>query len=649
MKSIIYCAGVILILTSNGFGQGSTDISEISLDSLLNIKINTASKYLQTTDEAPASISIVTGRDIEHYGFQTLDELLRTVRGYYISNDRNYSYLGIRGFSRPSDYNNRILIQLNGHTLNENVYGSAFIETALGLNLEEVERVEIMRGPGSAIYGTGAMFSVINIITKTGEQHDGVNASFIRGSYGKLQTNFSAGQKFNSGLDITISGTLGEVEGQDHYYEELDNPENNNGISSGMDWDRFIGLHSTLKYKDFSLQALHSYRRRGIPTGSYGALLSEINLSHDGNTFFELGYSSSIAYNKKLTVSAYYQDYSYKGIYFIDELGFDATDNKWFGGEASLQWDMVTKVRVLTGIEYKKQLVADYRMWSNDNVYFDGDFPYSSFSGYMTTQWSALSNLDLHVGFRYDHYSETGDFVVPRFAAIYSPFDGTNIKLLYGTAFRRPNIYEFYYEDIGIQKANPGLNSEHITTMEILLSQQFDKKFLGKIAFYNNYISDLIDPVIDASDSLLQFHNISKAKSLGFETELNYFPKTNLRFYISYTNHNSINEQTELKLTNSPSQIFKFGFVLPVSNLFTAGFDLYFERSRKTLGDLATTPYWLANLNLTSFRISDIAAVSFKIYNLFNTVYYSPGGYEHIQDRIKQDGRNYLLKVNFSF
>lgn len=638
-----------LLLISITFGQTQTDITNISLDSLLNIKINTASKYLQTSAEAPASVTIITSKDIESFGFETLDEVLLSVRGYYISNDRNYTYLGIRGFSRPSDYNNRILIQLNGHTLNENVYGSAFIEAALGVNLNSVERIEIVRGPGSAVYGTGAMFSVINIITKTGAQQDYRNLELAVGSYGKKSSSFYLGTELENGIDLFFSGALGQSDGQDHYYKELHNPEVNNGISSGMDWERYIGFQTRIAYRYLTIQAMHTYRRKAIPTGSYSAALNEINETHDGNTFLELSYKNNIAYNKELTIKGHYQDYIYEGIYFTDELGFDATDNLRADAEAQLQWDILTTNRLVTGIEYQTHFVADYRMWNTENTYFNGNYPYSIFSAYMTDQWSVTNNLNLHLGFRFDHYSKIGNYVVPRLAAIYNPFSNTTIKLLYGAAFRRPNIYEFYYEDSGVQKANLSLASEKIQTAEFIIEQKLSKSLIGLFTLYNNNIADLIDPVIDPADSMIQFQNISEVKSSGIELEFNYFPKTNIRFFASYIYQLSENDITDNQISNSPSQICKLGVVLPLYNILTAGFNLYYETSRITLNGNTTDAHLLANLNLSSSKLFDIAILSFKINNIFNTTYYNPAGFEHLQYAIKQNGRNYTLKVNVSF
>ena len=138
----------------------------LSLDSLLSTKISTAAKYQQTISEAASSVTIITAEDIHRHGYRTLPEALAATRGFYLSYDRNYSFLGARGFSRPSDYNNRILLLVDGNAINESVFGGAPVGTDLGVPMESLERIEIVRGPGSALYGTGAIFAVVNLVTQ---------------------------------------------------------------------------------------------------------------------------------------------------------------------------------------------------------------------------------------------------------------------------------------------------------------------------------------------------------------------------------------------------------------------------------------------------------------------------------------------------
>ena len=127
-----------------------------------------ASERLQPVTEAPASVSFITAEEIARYGYRTLADILRGVRGMYVTDDRNFSFIGTRGFAKPGDYNSRILLLVNGHRVNDNIFGQAEIGAEFGLDPAMFERVEIIRGPASSLYGDSAFFAVVNVITRTG-------------------------------------------------------------------------------------------------------------------------------------------------------------------------------------------------------------------------------------------------------------------------------------------------------------------------------------------------------------------------------------------------------------------------------------------------------------------------------------------------
>ena len=132
------------------------------------------------------------------------------MRGFYVTNDRNYSYLGVRGFSRPGDYNARILLLIDGHRMNDNVFGSALLGTEFPLDIDLIDRIEIIRGPSSSLYGTSAFFAVINVITKRGERRSGASMSPAPGSFGSSRGRVSYGKGFASGAHVLLSGSAFE-------------------------------------------------------------------------------------------------------------------------------------------------------------------------------------------------------------------------------------------------------------------------------------------------------------------------------------------------------------------------------------------------------------------------------------------------------
>jgi len=127
--------------------------TEISLEELMKMEIPVvaaASKYQQKVTEAPSSITIITAEEVKKYGHRTLAEVLRSAPGFYVSYDRNYSFLGTRGFNL-GDYNNRVLLLVNGHRVNNSLSDGAFIGTEFILDVDLIDRVEIIRGPGSSL------------------------------------------------------------------------------------------------------------------------------------------------------------------------------------------------------------------------------------------------------------------------------------------------------------------------------------------------------------------------------------------------------------------------------------------------------------------------------------------------------------------
>jgi outer membrane receptor for ferrienterochelin and colicins len=184
------------------------------LDDLLNAHINAAAKYEQPVRDVPASVTIITAEEIERYGFETLGEALNSIRGLYTSYDRNYTGIGVRGFGRLTDYNNRVLVLIDGHPISEPVFGTVSVGTDLVLNLSAVERIEFVRGPSSVMYGTGAMFGVVNVVMKTGDGTHTASATASAGSAGFASASSSGTTSIGS-ANIAVSGLLRSVAGKD--------------------------------------------------------------------------------------------------------------------------------------------------------------------------------------------------------------------------------------------------------------------------------------------------------------------------------------------------------------------------------------------------------------------------------------------------
>ena len=127
--------------------SGPDDLHGQSMENLVKMKVDSvygATKFLQKAEDAATSITVVSGEEIQKHGYRTLADVLRSVRGFYVINDRNYSYVGVRGLSLPGDYNARILFLLDGHRVNDNIFDGAYVGTEFPVDIDLIERIEII-------------------------------------------------------------------------------------------------------------------------------------------------------------------------------------------------------------------------------------------------------------------------------------------------------------------------------------------------------------------------------------------------------------------------------------------------------------------------------------------------------------------------
>ncbi len=620
------------------------------LENMLSVKISSAAKYWQTINEAPASATIVTSKEIEAYGYKTLSDVLNSVRGFYLSDDRNYTYLGVRGFSRPTDYINRVLFLLNGHTINEVVYGSAYIGNDFAIDINSVERIEIVRGPSSVLYGTTAMLAIVNIVTKEIKEDVNIVTGSI-GSYNTYQASFTLGRKFEADGSILFSGKIGDIKGQSHYYEEYDTDSTNNGIAENLDWEKFFGFNLQAKYDKFSLNGFFSSRKKAIPTAAYETVFNDpATFTLDRIGLLDLKYDDKITADKSIMGRIFYDYTFYCGDWPFELVQKDKVNGLSYGVETQFIWDVLVNYRLETGIEYRKIIKAEYINWDESKEYFNGNFPYSIFGVFLNNEYQPIENIRLNLGLRLDNYSSIGTKVTPRISAIYYPFSSSTLKLLYGQAYRAPNVYEFNFMDpVSGFLGNPDLKAEKINTIELCWEEKVSKSIFATISLYNYQMSDIIEHVYKAADSAYRFENVGKIKANGVEIQLDYRLHDGLSAYFSYSFQKAKNGSDDSGISNSPDHLVKCGIAIPVISNLSLAANIDYESERETVYDTRTKDFLLVNTNLCYSRLFNLFNVSAGINNLFNITYKHPGGYEHIQPAITQNGRNYIITLQMVF
>jgi outer membrane receptor for ferrienterochelin and colicin len=230
---------IVAMLAVSAQAWAQKPLPDLSIEDLMKLdagQVFGASERLQPVTEAPASVSFITAEEIARYGYRTLADILRGVRGMYVTDDRNFSLIGTRGFAKPGDYNSRILLLVNGHRVNDNVFGQAEIGAEFGLDPAIFERVEIIRGPASSLYGDSAFFAVVNVITRSGASLGGASIALETGTPGTRLARATVGHRLENGVDVALSGTYEQSAGVGRlYFPAFDTPATNHGVSEGLD------------------------------------------------------------------------------------------------------------------------------------------------------------------------------------------------------------------------------------------------------------------------------------------------------------------------------------------------------------------------------------------------------------------------------
>lgn len=637
----------------------SIDLAALPIEQLLTLDVYSASKFVQPVSDAPSAVSVVTAADIREFGWRSMADILRSMRGMYTSNDRNYAYLGARGFLRPGDYNTRFLLLIDGNRNNDAVYDQASIGSEALIDIDLIDRVEFVPGPGSSIYGANAFFGVINIITKRGRDFNGSQVSVETGSDGARKARATYGIRGEHGGELLLSASTQRERGRDLYFPEFDLPGNNNGIAQGLDHDRSNKVMMKSSLGPFSLSIAHSERKKGMPTASFSQVFNDSrSYTVDTQSAVDLGYRTALTGDTELSTRLYWGRYDYDGDYVYDNppitINRDGTRARWWGGDAKLVSTHHANHKIVAGVE----LQSDYQ---RDQFNFDVD-PYSSYLAdrrnnrrtgvYVQDEIRLRDDLLLNAGVRYDRYSSTrDDSINPRLALIYKATPATTLKALYGTAFRAPNAYELYYEAIsaGGQKANPDLKAERIRTQELSAEHRLSNDARITASIFQNTVSQLITQTLDPADGLLVFQNLDQAIARGVEVEYEHAWSSGERLRSGYSWQRAHDAATGARLVNSPRHLGNFNLSAPLfGSIWRAGIEALYVGSRNTLR-AETGGYWLANLTLSTLRLAPGLEVTASLYNLFDRRYADPGAAEHVQDAIMQNGRTFRLKASYSF
>jgi iron complex outermembrane receptor protein len=665
------------VIPITGFGADSAppaqqppgSLLDLTLDQLAEIpipKVEAASKWAQPVTQAPSSVTIVTAEQIKLYGYRTLADALQSVRSLYVSYDRNYSFLGTRGFN-PGDYNGRILLLIDGHRVNNPVTDGAFLGTEFPLDVDLIERVEIVRGPGAVLYGNNAFFGVINVITRRGKDQPGYGAevSGEAASFDTYKGRVTYAHRFTNTVELLLSGTLYDSDGAHGLaFRSLYQPP------PGVTWGRtnwFVadrGDDTDLKsffgkvaWRDFMLSGAFFTREKGNPAAPNLTVWNDPRTrTFDERSYVDLKFDHEFRLGGKaldvleVSARAYYDRYEgqFDGLYDVPALVLnkDIRIGEWWGAEAQATATLWDKHHLALGFEYRdefRQLNRNYDDVPGAPV-FERSGDTRNYGAFLQGDFAVLTNLHLNAGFRYDQYGDLDPTANPRVALIYNPVPKSTLKAIYGSAFRAPN----FLEDCLQNPQAPPLKPETIRSYELVWEQQFGRHLRSSVSGFYNQIDDLITVPPGAYAT-----NLKGADGRGLELQLDgLWEKTGLRGQASYTFQETQDRLSHQWLTDSPKHLVKLSLSLPVveKKVFASAEFQYTTRRRTLLGTDAAG-FGIVNLTLFSQNLLKNLEVSASIYNLFDRRYSDPAPAVpyYVEDVIGQNGRTFRVKLTYRF
>ncbi len=663
LRNLIFTGLVLSGVQSASASVSTEDLTGLSVEQLLNVEVISASRLGQKASQSPTSLSVLTASDIRTFGWRTLSEALNAMRGLYTSNDRNYSYVGVRGFMHPNDYNSRVLLMIDGQRMNENIYDGGYVAQEFMLDIDLIERIEFIPGSGSSIYGANAASGLINVVTKKGRDINGAQLAGEVGTFDAYKGRASFGKKLDNGADILFSASHYDSQGNENlYFPEFDAPATHNGIAHDMDTERADRLFGRIQLDEFTLMGGFVDRFKRVPIASFEALFNDQDFyTYDRQFFTNLNYEKALDDNTSVRAKGFYQGYDYGADQAWDNGGRvvnqDVASGRWWGGEAQLTTTAFDGHRLIMGVEYQydqRQHLLNYDI-DPYYLYVDNNHQGHRVELYAQDDIQVLDDVIFSAGLRLDYHHMVNSMQLnPRLGLIWKPLDSTAFKLLYSSTFRAPNVWERYY-DLANTASNLNNHEEYVKSYEAVVEWRSagGLKLTGDL-FFNDFAGLLEQKIVSGYGADGAFENIGGYHAAGVELEAEKRWDSGRLLKASYTYSRVTNETNGgVRAYASPYNLFKLHYAEPLfDNFAKLGIENVFVDERLTPQGGMADAYNQLNFNISSDRIASGLDVLFGVYNAFDTHYQMPGGTgpaDIKQNVVPMNGREFRLKLQLTF
>lgn len=479
--------------------------------------------------EAAAQVTVLSAREIAVFGHRTLADLVENVPESFVGGERSYPILGLRGIARAGDFNTRVLVLLDGHTLNEPWNNYAPAGTDLPLDLTQVERVEILAGPVSALYGSNAFFGAVHVVTRRPERRI-AGASITGGArYGRGTAWYGDGARGAHPWSLLVSATGLHSEGGEMHYADA-------GTERNTDWDRSGGLTVRAERGPIAVLASGYARRHGTIAGAFGSTFGDDrSFTEDTRGVLDVVWSAVRREAVGVRLRAYGDYYRFEDSYRYDPSPVfrDHATAMWGGAEGVVTWS-TRRNRLVVSVEGTGGEVRQdaFEKEGEGTLPPDPEAPpndvpvdvhrFEVFRGTVHDALELFDGVKLEAGAYVESHALYGIAAAPRAGLVAQLPAKSTVKALYGRGFRSPSIYETYFDDGLSVTGNEDLAAETADVAELAVEKSLNARadlFLS--AFHGEYrdlmVRELrdLDPAPGAEDLRGQFVNAGVARSSG--------------------------------------------------------------------------------------------------------------------------------------
>lgn len=565
-----FISATTLFFSAFAMAENFKDFAELDLEELLNTTIISASKREQKLSEAPNAISVITVEDIKQSGAVDLPDLFRMVPGMDVVSVYGNAYgVSARGFNER--FARRMLVIIDGRSIYTTFFGGVFWENDQ-VFLEDIERIEIVRGPGATLWGTNAVNGVINIITKDPEAYQGVTLVGKAGNKRFRESVSRYSDNVSDKLSFSITGGYREDEGT-------------RGVN---DYHRVPKAAGRLKYEISDRSALHFFA--GVNESEIGldtSLYTSRTDTHVRNNYQMLKWGYTLSDTSQFHLQYhhnYYEIHSDDKSVIIEEGTHDIEFQHYFAvGE---------RHSVLWGMSYCT-VEADSHFLKSHTDHED------TISLFLQDEIELFENLKLTAGIAYEKNSFTGGDYSPRGSVIYSPWSNHHFRFSVSKAFQTPSFAKdsFFLAKtlppplpqlpFALIRGNEHLDPEEMTAVELGYRTTLFKKVGLNIEGYYNDIDDVvIEHIVDGFrwPVLVSWDNVYNAVAMGVEITVDVPITSCWMLTANYTFQEVENKRGNKDVQGTPKHKFNINSHYSFSNGFSLDMQLHFVDDTKWIG-----------------------------------------------------------------